>query len=81
MKKGERPSLNGGQANKNGVALPFVHKDSLQVSQLGKQCKYVKVHDDYKRENKSFVMVIHKKNNMARVGKWAPKWSHMSRLP
>jgi hypothetical protein len=32
MKKGERPSLNGGQANKNGVALPFVHKDSLQVS-------------------------------------------------
>ncbi len=52
MKKGERANLNGGKANKDGVAIPFAHKDSLQANQLGKQCNYVKVCDDYKKENK-----------------------------
>jgi hypothetical protein len=28
----ERANLNGGEANKNGIALPFAHKDSLQVN-------------------------------------------------
>lgn len=51
MKKGERANLNGGEANKNGVSLPFVHKNSLQANQLSKQCEFMKVHDDYKREN------------------------------
>jgi len=32
MKKGERANLNGGEANKNGVALPFAHKDNLQAT-------------------------------------------------